>query len=718
MSTEHTPLGSSSSRQSHSEPGTAAARRALAGLARELQQITTALLDWRLAVALALMAALLTAAAWLPLDYGVDVGLADGPGSDLPLVRGFYPPESDDHGTFRWTTEVASLRLPGVGARAVVLTINVFPVSDEVVQRGPQQLELWLAGRPVASLAVRREGATYQMLLPATPDGDQAIEIRSPTFAPEGDERSIGSPVNFVHAAADAGPALPAWRSGLLWLLATALLWATLRRASFGADAALTLQIPFVALVAVAAAVDPPRAAFGAAPAAAALALGLPLVLVLRSAAPALAARLGFPLEDAALRWLLLLALLVFGLRFGGKIYPDSMPGDIGFHSNRFDDTLRGEVLLLSRNRGVDFPYPPAFYLLLAPLTLAGLDQRSLLRLAAAVLDAVSPFLVYAIAATLPGSPSRPRGPAFGAPVLAGAVYALSPATFMTTWWNFSTHIFTQFAHLLLIAAIVTLCGRIDDRRLTTNHGQTLIGARWSVFGGLVLLQCLVYLGHFGFWINTSLLGALGLTALLVATWRGQASWRTWRIAAAAFVAAEGLAVLIFYSAYTGLFLEQARAAAGGGLTGLAGREPAPADVLWSTLWDDGLRAHFGLFPAPLALAGLLLLAGQAASAPSGRWRSAAGRRRAILVLMGGTFLIAAAFATLPFLTGSTLSTRWLMFSAWAVAAGAAWTLALLWQRGVAARLAVLAILGYVLWLTAAQWLGALAWRVRPPEPF
>jgi hypothetical protein len=85
---------------------------------------------------------------------------------------------------------------------------------------------------------------------------------------------------------------------------------------------------------------------------------------------------------------------------------------------------------------------------------------------------------------------------------------------------------------------------------------------------------------------------------------------------------------------------------------------------------------------------------------------------------MAGTFAIAAVFAILPFLSGSTLSTRWLMFSLWAVAVGAALSLELLWRCGRAGRLLVLAIGGYGVWLTASMWLMALAWRVRPPEPF
>ena len=72
----------------------------------------------------------------------------------------------------------------------------------------------------------------------------------------------------------------------------------------------------------------------------------------------------------------------------------------------------------------------------------------------------------------------------------------------------------------------------------------------------------------------------------------------------------------------------------------------------------------------------------------------------------------------LPFLTGSTLSTRWLMFSAWAVAIGTAAGAQLLWRTGRAGRLLVIIMGWYIVWITASVWIAALAWRVRPPEPF
>jgi hypothetical protein len=85
---------------------------------------------------------------------------------------------------------------------------------------------------------------------------------------------------------------------------------------------------------------------------------------------------------------------------------------------------------------------------------------------------------------------------------------------------------------------------------------------------------------------------------------------------------------------------------------------------------------------------------------------------------MIGTFVIAVLFGSLPFISGSTLSTRWLMFSAWAIAVGAALAIDLFWHAGRAGRWVVLLMSSYILWITASQWLGALAWRIRPPEPF
>jgi hypothetical protein len=773
-----------------------------------------ALRDRRLALLLGLFAMLLLLAAQAPLAYTVDVGVEDGTGSDLPLVAGFHPREQDVQGTFRWTRDSSYIRLPGMAVRPILLTLRLIAVSAEVAQRGPQEVELWANGARAARLPVRPQGAIYRILLPPAPGGDQQLELRSATFVPTGDERAIGAGLAAFSVRAPPDPALPAWRSTLLWLGAAALAWLVLRRAGFGPGAALAMLLPLTLLAGLAALLDPPRFAFGAGPAALALGLGWLLALLLCSTPAALLAggmaaaglataatvarattgiegghelvawvataglallaagalrpalaelcrRLGIAAWPGHWRWLALMAVVALATRYGGKIYPDSMPGDIGFHVNRFADVARGTLLIVSRNRGVDFPYPPALYLLLAPLTLPGLDRRVALQLGAALLDALSPLLVYVIgvSALTPPAPlsrARKRGEHW-TPLIAAAIYTFSAAGYMTTWWNFSTHIFAQFAHLLLVAALVALWPALaDDRRPTTadrrtthaegvpgevgyderqsagSFGRTpapldppslvvgrwsLVNSSWSLVTILVLLQLLVYLGHFGFWMNTTLLGVMGLAALLWAAWRGRVAWAAFRPLLAAFALAQALAALLFYSGYAGMLLAQAQAAAAGGLTGLAGRDPVSRERLWAILWDQGLRAHFGFFPLPLALCGGLILWATAAARGRPGLRTL-GRRGVVLALMAGTFAIALFFAALPFLSGSTLSSRWLMFSAWAVAVGAAYGAERLWRAGIAGKVAVATAGGYVLWATASMWLMALAWRVRPPEPF
>jgi hypothetical protein len=451
-------------------------------LAAEARLALDALRDPMLALLLALLAVLLVLAAQAPLAYRVDVGVEDGPGSDLPLVAGFHPRERDVQGTFRWTKDVSRIRLPGVGVRPLQVRLQFIAVSPEVVERGPRMIEVWANGVLAASLPVRPEGAIYRLMLPAPPTGDYLLELRSATFVPAGDERAIGAGLASFAADTRPGPALPAWRSTLIWLACVVPAWLALRRIGFVSRSAWWMLVPLCLLAGLAALLDPPRFAFGAEPSLVALVLAWMVGVAVGRSFPSLAAlaqRLGVPLPAAHWRWLALIALVVLATRYGGKIYPDSMPGDIGFHANRLADVARGTVLLVSRNRGVDFPYPPALYLLLMPFLLAGASARVALQLGGALMDAVSVVLVYGLAAAVVGrrgEEEKRRGGEqpllFSVPLLAAALYSFSAAGYMVTWWNFSTHIFAQFAHLLLVTALVVVWPMVKDREPRTENRE------------------------------------------------------------------------------------------------------------------------------------------------------------------------------------------------------------------------------------------------------
>ena len=788
--------------------------RGVQAVRAEIRLLGAAGRDWRLLAALALFAALLLAAAHAPLRSKIEVGLEEGYGSDRPMVAQFHDPEVSTfaQANFRWTAGQSLIRLPGVGGRPLKLAIRLLPLDSSIAAQSPRSFELWANGVLLSSVAVRpTAGETFTFMLAPSTDGsaDQVVEIRSATFTPPGDRRAIGLPVEQVRVESLGGLAAPDWRETLSWIGAAALLWLALRRIGLDSRVALALLLAALLLASLAALLDPVRFAFGATTALIACALGWLLALLLAAAPdallllalalfpaglvalvagvgqvgaalqgagvamalagwlrPALAAgyrRVASPIPPAARRWLMLIALAILITHYGGKIYPDAMWGDIGFHSNRYEEVAHGLVLLLSRNRGVDFPYPPALYLLLAPFGLTGLDERVLLQLGGALLNAASPFVVYAIAVgmdegrTIKDEKRSVSSSAFDYSaagrdmpwrrgVLAAGIYSLAGATLMTTWWNFSTHIFTQLVHLVLMAALVLLWRQPaktqrpkpkdqrlenEDQRLETATHLSSFILHPSSLVGLFVLQSLVYLGHFGFWMNMSLLGAFGLAVLLIAAWRGRAPWRAFRPLLAIYVAAELFAALFFYGAYAGLFIEQARATAAGGLTGMQNKQAVEISALWQSLWDAGLRVHFGFFPVPLALCGLVLLWRRATDDERPRTkdqgRKANGGRQSDTLVVGrwslvtlviGTFAVALLFGSLPFITRAALSTRWLMFSAWAIAVCAALAARRLWRSGRAGRWITLAMGAYIFWVTASMWLGALAYRIRPPEPF
>ncbi len=663
--------------------------------------------SWTIPALLLLLALALLIIAHSPLRYHIDVGVEEGYGGDLPLLWHFNTAEDDDHGTYRWTKATSTIHLPGLGHRPLVVRLDVLPMNAQVVANGPTTIAIDAGGESLARLPIYASGQRYHLLIPARlmEGGNLTLTARSATFTPPDDPRALGGPLDTVRVTSvqTPFPTAPSWGIVAQWLAAVLLFWLLVVAArttdphphqwahGFAAGAAV--------LVALAALLDPPRWGYGAQPALIATALALVLVLALRPLLAALARRLAIPLHRDTLGWLLLLVALAFGLRFGGRLFPLSMWGDLGFHANRFIETLGlGEVYLLSRNRGVNFPYPPGPYLTLAPLILLALDIRLVLQLVAALLDALSAPLVYALVAVPLARPPHER-PYQRVALLAAALYVLTAAGFMLTWWSFDTHIYTQAATLLFVTTLLFLGSSATPGTWHTGHTALV-----------ALLLCGIFLGHFGFLINTVLLGGLLLLVLWGARWRGSrlAATLHWPLFLA-YLGAGLFALLFFYSAYLWLFTDQFAAMSQGGLTGLAQRAPVPRSRLWDVLWQAGLIQHFGFFPLLLTPVGLWALWQQPRAGPG---------RIILLTLMLCSILVSTCFAILPFITQSTQSTRWLMFSAWAVAVGGALAFRWLWRSGYAGRVVTLSMGAFVLWNTATFWLGPMLWRIRPPEPF
>jgi hypothetical protein len=589
----------------------------------------------------------------LPLRYSIDVGYEEGYGSDLPLLQGFNTAERDALGTYRWTRNGAQLVARGVGERPFVLSLAFLPTGAETLAIGPKETEFWLREQLFASVPVRAEGRVERMLVPRemVAGGDLLVTIKTATFSPPGDERQLGARLGAIELVAlREGWAMPHWPSIGGWIAVLILGHVLVWNGGGPRDRAIAngLLLLGAGIIGLAATLDPPRWAEGVGPALTGLGLGYGLTLGLRIGLPVLAKRLDLPASPGTLGWLSVISGASFALRFGGRAYPNAMHGDIGWHTNRMSEALLGQIYILSQNRGIDFPYPPGPYVLVAPFTLLGIGVPAALQLGAALVDALSAVLIYGLTVRALGQRTA---------LLAAACYVFTAATFMTSWWSFDTHIYTQFFALLAVCVIVT---RYSS--LVTRHSWLLIGVALA----------LVFLGHFGFLLNMALLGALLVGWIWVASWFG-ATWARrlrWPFSLG-YGGALLFAGLFFYSAYLPMFISQAQATASGGVAGLANREPIARSVLWEQLWYKGLIAHFGFFPVALALTHVWQLGHGAVGGGTLRPRGV------LFGLMIGSFAISGCFAVLPFLTQVNSSTRWLMFSAWAVAVGAA----LGWRR-------------------------------------
>lgn len=134
-----------------------------------------------------------------PARYTLEVAAADG-----RTIGGFYAPEQNAGGSFRWTAEEAGLLLPPLGTPAElrVVAVGARPATIE-----PPVLTVLFDGQEVAAWPTQRGEATLTTTIPRrllSPSGAQLL-LRSPTYVPGAqDRRRLGVAVRRVELVVPA----------------------------------------------------------------------------------------------------------------------------------------------------------------------------------------------------------------------------------------------------------------------------------------------------------------------------------------------------------------------------------------------------------------------------------------------------------------------------------------------------------------------------------
>jgi hypothetical protein len=552
----------------------------------------------------------------------------------------------------------------------------------------PTILGVQLDGSTSTPVALRPEGARYMFYVPAEAlhDGELWLGLQTERWQHPDDRRdnlgvAIGGPVT-IESAATGGFVLPDSGMLLLWPGFVLLAWLTLRVLAFAPNQALALLLPLVLLLPALIPLAAPRLGFGDYWSVQFGLMGLGTAIVCAVGVPPLLRRLHLLPPLPPLRWLLLLVVLTFLISYAARFYPASMPGDLQLHVNRYLLTMLGQVYIEAQHRGLPFPFPNGLYVLMGPLHLTGASIHGLFELVAGLMEASGVLLIYLLMARTSGSERLG--------LLAAALYALTAGGYMVTWFAFETQVAAQWFTLLLVTVLAFRWPHQRD---------------WFTWWVVFVLLVQIFLAHIGQFINLSLVGLLLIPVLW---WRARTPDEragVWWLAGAGLAA--GVVVsLFYYTAFLGLIWEQVAGVASEGLNDVTGRDPIPRMVSLHALWEGGLITHFGFFPVLLAVPGALALA--------------APRLRGSVVppLVWLSFLVSISQGILPFITLNSITTRWLMFSAWAVAVAGAWGLWLLWQRGRVGRVAAVAMMGYVGWQALVVWMNAMALRLPPIEPF
>lgn len=640
-----------------------AVRRSARGPIVELLALSRYLREPGLWLLIGLLPALGSLAYALPWRWQLDVGGAPPRAAlcaaldvfDAPFLEGFnidpefdrLPPEcAAARVAYRWAFDQAALRLPGVGRGVFNLRLRLARGQATTVASRWQ-----LNGQPLLALPIAPEARTYELLLPPGAAADLTLRLQTPPFTPPGDSRPLAFAVDYLalHALT---PLVPS-PTHLGWLAASvALSYLLLRRWDLPARLGLLSGLALVALLALLLVVQRLNLTIYAPRLAVLLLLAYPLTVALQGLGAALARLMGLVLPPGEARTLAAIVALAWLVRALPLFHPQTFMSDPGLHANNLHFLIRGEVLftedLPARAGGGPAPYPPAFYVLLAPLALVVSEERTLVIAGAALADSLTILWLWLWLRCLGAGRPAALGAAavylFATPLLR----SLQIGELANVWGQ------AQVAPVLL-ALTLWRQGRLPARVLTP-------------------LLALALLGHFGVFLSLLALGAAYLSLLLL-----RDPFRALRLAALGG-AALLIVVALYYSAFVEVLLQRAPA-------------PPPASSVAQRL----LRAarelilpagSVGLVASLLSWGGLVLA-----------WRRwpALGE-----LLLAWWLAVLLSWATLLI---SAQALRWEAFVFPAVALSGGVALAWFWQRNGWGRVLALALTVLLLAQGAWHWL-------------
>lgn len=599
---------------------------------------------------------------------------------DSPFLHGFHAPEPDRPQTdwwalpeqpYRWAEDAAEIELPGVGGGPWLVTLSA---SSGRPDGTPTTAQITIGAGQQQSILIAPQVRRYYLLGNAE-QGDLKLLIQTPRFVAANDPRPLGVVIYRLYATPPITTRpTPAPGQLLLQLLIIALIAGCARFLHMGARMVAILALVLGTIAAGLLIFD--RLGLTIATPGLAVIAGACLILALLFAPLLAAASRGLRVVASTGERGAVVGTVVagFAARMTGATHPYARYSDLQFNVNNMLRVIGGELFLtagLPCDAGAGrAPYPPAQYILQAPLRLLlefGSRDDLAMRLmqgSVACFEATGSALIWLIL--------RRCGLSKQAALFGALLYILPLPLLRSYSVGEMANLFGQ----VLVPPLLLLL-------ITWPPPERIF--RWAVVGGLLWVGLLF--SHTGVTISAAcLLAAWGFLQLVT---RRQSQLMTFSVA---LILAGIAALLLFYSAYA--YLPGQNRANTQALAAVGQICPPGYPFGPKLLGNLGLGiGPQGSLSVPFVLAafvGLLCVR----------------HTRLRLLLVAAVLGLLLSLGTLLV---SDQPVRWAHFLYPSVCLAAGVGLAAWARRGSAGRVLVGIIVAYVAWFSADAWIGQIA---------